>query len=320
MRPPRRVIIDSDPGIDDVVAITLAARSPEINLIAVTTTYGTAPLALTTRNAHLALRLAGRPDIPVLPGADRPRSRIFATAPATETHGESGVGYAPVPPAVPRQPAPQRDVLVELLRRVPPPVTLLTLGPLTNLANALESDRALVTRHVQCHIGMFGALHERGAADRWADFNCWCDPDATERVINSELPTHMVGLDATRQMIVTADEVARLAEAPDALTRWLAAALLFYVESHRRMRGLDGCFVHDVLPTAEILGPGTLRFQSRNVLVDLDESERRGHTTEGGTSTIQTAISVDTHRIRRLLTRVFGQGWRELGDRMGLDE
>ncbi len=318
MRPPRRVIIDTDPGIDDVVAITLAARSPEINLIAVTTTYGTAPLALTTRNAQAALRLAGRPDIPVWPGADRPRSRILTTAP--ETHGESGVGCAAVSPTVPRHPAPQRNVLVELLRRIPPPVTLVTLGPLTNLANALESDRALVTRQVQCHIGMFGCLHERGAADRWADFNSWCDPEATERVISSELPTHMVGLDVTRQMVVSADEVARLADAPEALTRWLAGALHFYVESHRRTRGLDGCFVHDVLPTAEILGPGTLRFQSRNVLVDLDESERRGHTTEGGTSTIQTAISVDTHRIRRLLTRVFGQGWRELGDRMGLDE
>ncbi len=318
MKPPRRVIIDTDPGIDDVVAITLAARSPEINLIAVTTTYGTAPVALTTRNARTALRIAGRPDIPVLPGAARPRSRPLATAP--DAHGESGVGYAPISPTVPQKPAPQRRVLLDLLERVPAPVTLVTLGPLTNLANALEYDRAFVARHVQCHIGMFGALHERGRADRLADFNAWCDPEATELVINSELSTHMVGLDVTRQMTVTADEVASLSNAPSEMTRWLSAALQFYVESHRRTHGLDGCVIHDVLPIGEVVACGTIRFQTKEIVVDLDESERRGHTTEGRGSAVRAAIAVDNHRMRRLLTRVFGQGWHRLGDRKGLDE
>ena len=310
MKPPRRVIIDTDPGIDDVVAITLAARSPEINLIAVTTTYGTAPLALTTRNARTALRVAGRPDVPVLPGAARPRSRNLATAP--DTHGESGVGYAPISPTVPPKPAPRRRVLIDLLERVAAPVTLVTLGPLTNLANALEYDRALVTCHVQCHIGMFGALHERGHADRLADFNAWCDPEATELVINSELSTHMVGLDVTRQMTVTADEVASLSNAPSEVTRWFSAALQFYVESHRRTHGLDGCVIHDVLPIGEVVTCGTIRFQTKEVVVDLDESERRGHTTEGRGSAVRAAVAVDTHQMGHLLTRVFGQGWRPL--------
>ncbi len=319
MKPPRRVIIDTDPGIDDIVAITLAARSPEINLIAVTTTYGTAPVALTTRNARIALRIAGRPDIPVLPGAARPRSRHLATAP--DTHGESGVGYAPISPTVPQKPAPQTRVLLDLLERVPAPVTLVTLGPLTNLANALGYDRAFVTRHVQCHIGMFGALHERGRgrgrADRLADFNAWCDPDATELVINSELPTHMVGLDMTRQMTMTADEVARLSNAPSEMTRWLSAALQFYVESHRRTHGLDGCVIHDVLPIGEVVACGTVRFQTKEVVVNLDESEWRGHTTEGRGSAVRAATAVDTDRMRHLLTRVFGQGWHRSGDRKG---
>lgn len=307
MRPTRRVIIDADPGIDDVVAITLAARSPEISLVAVTTTYGNAPLALTTRNARIALMLAGRPDIPVLPGADRPRSRPLATAP--ETHGKSGIGYASVVPAVPLAPAPHRTVLLDLLDAVPPPVTLVTIGPLTNLAAALEADAPFVLSRVGYHIGMFGSIHERGNANRWADFNAWCDPEAADMVVRSEMPVHMVGLDVTRRMTVTAAEVTALGRSPQELARWLGAALQFYVEFHRSQERLDGCVINDVLTIGDLVAPGMLGFESKDIRIELDETEHRGHTREGGPSSRQVAMSVDTRTMRHLLSRVFGRGW-----------
>ena len=306
------MVIDTDPGIDDVVALALAARCPEIEILAVTTTYGNAPLTVTTRNARTILRLSARRDIPIFPGADRPRSRALATAP--ETHGVSGVGYAPVdPPApivVPARPA----VLCDVLNMVSRPVTLVTLGPLTNLAAALEKDEALVRRRVAQHIGMFGSLRERGNTNRWADFNAWSDPEAADMVVRCQLPTHMVGLDVTRQMTVSSSEVDDIGQSSTKLARWLASAMRFYVEFHRSQERLDGCVINDVLTIGELIAPGMLRFEKVPIRVDLDEGEHRGHTRGGpGESSrpLQVATDVDVYAMRHLLTRVFGRSWFE---------
>lgn len=302
---PRRVVIDTDPGIDDIVTLALAARSPEINVVAVSTTYGNATLNLTTRNARAALALAGRGDIPVFPGSGCPRTRPLVTAP--ETHGETGVGYAPV--AEPGPTAPRPTVLVSILEAVPPPITLVTLGPLTNLAAALDEDAGLVMDRVRHHVGMFGSINERGNTNRWADFNAWCDPEAADVVIRSGLRTHMVGLDVTRRMTLSAAEVERLGRSPHTLTRWLAAAMQFYVEFHRSQERLDGCVLNDVLTIGELLVPGMLTYERMRVSVDLDESEHRGHTRRAGSHALHVAMSVDTNRMRQLLSRVLGRGW-----------
>src|SRR6185503_2789158 len=212
-QPLNRLVIDTDPGIDDVVTLALAARSPELDIAAITTTYGNATLEATMRNAYDLLRILGRTDIPLHPGADRPLARALVTAP--ETHGETGVGHAPVrkvirPPPLSRM---LRDnpALIEALSRAEGPVTLVTLGPLTNLAQALEHDEALVRKRVTRHIGMFGTINAVGNTNRFADFNAWCDPEALDRVLRAGLPTEMVGLDVTRQMVFDADEVERFA-------------------------------------------------------------------------------------------------------------
>ncbi|MCZ6916085.1 MAG: nucleoside hydrolase [Gemmatimonadetes bacterium] len=304
---PRRVVIDTDPGIDDVVTLALAARSPEIQILAVTTTYGNAPVELTTRNARAILRLAGRPDVPVVPGAARPLSRPLVTAP--ETHGESGVGHAPVGSGIPPV-SPRPTALLEVLRGVRGPITLLTLGPLTNLAVALATDEALVRRRVAHHIGMFGSIHERGNTNRWADFNAWCDPEAADLVIRSRIPTHMVGLDVTRLMTLSAREVRFLADSPSKMVRWLTAALQFYVEFHRSQERLDGCVVNDVLTVGELLARGTLGFQPLGLAVDLDDNEHRGHTRETRAEPpLPVAMTVHVGRMRHLMSRIFGNAW-----------
>jgi inosine-uridine nucleoside N-ribohydrolase len=296
------IVIDTDPGIDDVVALALAARSSELEVLTVTTTYGNATLAATTRNARELLELAGRADIPVHAGAERPLVRELVTAP--ETHGPTGVGYAPVPEALPVTADP--TVLLEVLASTREPVTLVTLGPLTNLAHALQADAEMVCSRVSRHLGMFGNMHERGNTNRWADFNAWSDPEATGVVLRSDLPTVMVGLDVTRRMTVTRAEVERLADSPDPLTAWLGNALRFYVEFHGAQERLQGCVVNDVLPLGELLSPGLLTLAQLRLDVNLGDGEHRGHTVESaeGTAT-QVAVGVDIPTMRQLLGRVF---------------
>ncbi len=295
------IVIDTDPGIDDVVALALALRSPELHVDALTTSYGNATLEATTRNARHLLQLLGTPDVLVRPGADRPLTRRLVTAP--ETHGDSGVGYAPVPPATQVDPRP--DVLLDVLAALDRPVTLVTLGPLTNLAHAAKRDRALVRRRVTRHIGMFGNIGERGNTNRWADFNAWCDPEAVSIVLRAGLDTTMVGLDVTRRLTFPRSTVERYAAATDDLTRWLGHALRFYVDFHRRLERLDGCVVNDVLPVAELIEPRTLTLAQLPLIVDLDEGEHRGHTRETpeGTTTA-VALAVNTDRVHDLLARV----------------
>jgi inosine-uridine nucleoside N-ribohydrolase len=298
------IVIDTDPGIDDVVALALALRSPELRVIALTTSYGNAPLEATTRNARHLLDLLGRSDVPIHPGADRPFQRGLVTAP--ETHGESGVGYAPVPPVAPVAPHP--EILIDVLADLDQPVTLVTLGPLTNLARAVALDRGLVRRRVVRHIGMFGNIRERGNTNRWADFNAWCDPEAADMVLRAGLDTVMVGLDVTRRLTFSRTAVERYAESTDDLTSWLAHALRFYVEFHRRQERLDGCVVNDVLPVAELVAPGVLTLAQLSLIVDLEESEHRGHTREAAEGAMTAvALAVKTDRVHDLLTRVFGR-------------
>ncbi len=310
-----RVVIDTDPGIDDVVTLVLAARSPEIDVAAVTTTYGNAPLALTTRNARHVLGLCGRPDVPVHPGSDRPLERALVTAP--ETHGETGVGYAPVPdpPAGETTPLmPNPTALLDVLRAQPEPVTLVTLGPLTNLAHALRTDRSTVHASVRRHIGMFGNLHERGNTNRWADFNAWCDPEAVVEVFRNGPRCEMVGLDVTRRMIVTRGEVERLASSPDPVVRWLTDALRFYVDFHSGEERLDGCVVNDVLTVGELLHPGLLDFQTYGLKIVTRDDEERGRTVESADGDhVRAALDIDAPAMHRLLDRVFGRDWDREG-------
>ncbi len=307
------VIIDTDAGIDDLVALALAARSPTFDIIAVTTIYGCTRLGDATRNAREVLKRAGRPDVLVHPGADTPLSRELATAP--QMHGSNGAGYAPVPPAKPADSKPNGNVLHDVLSAIDKPVILVTLGPLTNLAQLLLRDVTLAEAQIVRHIGMFGSIYEPSEVQRWADFNTWSDPEAADQVLRAGLDTLMVGLDVTRQIVLRPDEVESLTRLADPLVRWLGKALRYYVESHRKRRGLNGCVVNDVLPIGELLTPGMLTCEQRRIEVGLGADADRGRTREDprGCPT-RVATSVDTLVMRRLLGRVFGDEWLALAD------
>jgi inosine-uridine nucleoside N-ribohydrolase len=197
--------------------------------------------------------------------------------------------------------------LLDVLHGLDGPATLVTLGPLTNLARALERDSALVKARVERHLGMFGALAARGTAHRLADFNAWSDPEAAMLVLAAALPSTMVPLDVTRRFALSTARIARLAGANDPLAAWLGTALEFYLEAQRRTHGAEACVVHDVVPLGEALAPGLVSVEARSIEVGLDDGEHRGHTREHprGAAT-HVATGLDAARLHGMLDRALG--------------
>ena len=294
---PRPIIIDTDPGIDDCLALWLALASPELDVRGISVSYGNTVVENAHRNAVEIVRRAGK-RVPIAVGARRPMKRQLAVA--IETHGASGLGYADVPPA---------GVILDwmkpldrLLAAQPEPVTLVTLGPVTSLALALRSDPALVRAKVARHIAMIGNIEARGNTTPHSEFNAWCDPEALAIVIAAELPTELIGLDVTRKLILKATEVYRLAHAGNPLANWLHDALRFYLEFHRQYEKLEGVVVNDVLAIAALLQPDSLSFQDLRLTVDLDDGDDRGRTrVDPKGSLARVALQVRPEPVRQLL-------------------
>ena len=292
---PLPVIIDTDPGIDDCLALLLALNSPELDVRAISISYGNTVVENAYRNAVEIIRKVKHPvRVPLGIGARRPLKRQLQVA--DDTHGPSGLGYADVPPA---------GVILDyvrplerLLEAQPEPVTLVTLGPLTSLALVLRVNPGLVRQKVARHVAMIGNIEAPGNQTRFSEFNAWCDPEALATVLAAEIPTEMIGLDVTRKLIMKASEVDRLAQhAP-----WLHDALRFYVEFHRNQEGLDGAVINDVLAIAYLLQPEVLTFSDLRLRVDLDDGQSRGRTKlDPKGSFVRVAMEVHTPPVRRLL-------------------
>jgi inosine-uridine nucleoside N-ribohydrolase len=294
---PVPVIIDTDPGIDDCLALWLALASPELDVRGISVSYGNTVVENAHRNAVEIVRRAGK-RVPIAVGARRPMKRQLAVA--IETHGASGLGYAEVPAA---------GVILDwmkpldrLLAAQSEPVTLVTLGPVTSLALALRSEPALVRAKVARHIAMIGNIEARGNTTPHSEFNAWCDPEALAIVIAAELPTELIGLDVTRKLILKATEVYRLAHAGNPLANWLHDALRFYLEFHRQYEKLEGVVVNDVLAIAALLQPDSLGFQDLRLSVDLDDGDDRGRTrVDPKGSMARVALQVRPEPVRQLL-------------------
>jgi len=294
---PVPVIIDTDPGIDDCLALWLALTSPELDVRGLSVSYGNTVVENAHRNAVEITRRAGK-RVPIAIGARRPLKRALAVA--IETHGASGLGYANVPPA---------GVILDwmkpldrLLAAQPEPVTLVTLGPVTSLALALKSEPAMVRAKVARHIAMIGNIEARGNTTPHSEFNAWCDPEALAIVLAAELPTELIGLDVTRKLVLKATEVYRLAHAGNPLASWMHDALRFYLEFHRQYEKLEGVVVNDVLAIAALLQPDALDFQDLRLTVDLDDGDDRGRTrVDPKGSAARVALQVRPEPVRRLL-------------------
>jgi inosine-uridine nucleoside N-ribohydrolase len=298
---PLPVLLDTDPGIDDLLALELALKSPELDVRGISVSYGNTVVENAYRNVVEILRRAGR-RITIGVGARRPLKRELAVA--SETHGESGLGHAALPAA---------GVTLEfvkplerLLADQPAPVTLVTLGPLTSLAHALRREPAVVREKVARHVAMAGNLEARGNTTPYAEFNAWCDPEALAVVLRAELPTELVGLDVTRQLVLSGHDINRLGRAVEPHARWVHDALRFYLAFHKSQENLDGCVVNDVLPVAALVLPDVLEFTELRLAVDLEDGENRGRTRvdpEGARARVATRVRPAPVR-RLLLERV----------------
>lgn len=301
------IVIDTDPGIDDALALLLAARWRRCRVEAVTATYGNATIDTATRNARLVL---ARADciVPVMPGADRPLVRPLETA--KETHGASGLGDIVLPPAEPVQPS--SSALREALAATTQPITLVTLGPLTNLALALRQNSDLVRSRVTRHVAMGGNIDARGNTGPHSEFNVWCDPEAAAEVFRAEIGTELVGLDVTRKLVVPAAAVRKLVLHQDPDAQWLGKLLGFYVRFHQKYEGLSGAVINDPLAIALAMEPEWGESQTIPLKVDLSDGRLRGRTTattQGvGVPRVKVYRQFDHHRVHKLLIEhLFGR-------------
>jgi purine nucleosidase len=291
------VIVDTDPGIDDAVALALAACAPEIALCAVTTTYGNATLPVTTRNARYILELAGRGDVPVVAGSAGPLVRA-ATVGDPVRHGPEGLGH--VKPGIPARhdEAGSPLALLEAFAGLPDGTraVLVTLGPLTNLAWALLSDGTALRRRIAGHVAILGKFCQRGDSPQ-PDFNCLADLRAAEVVLNSGLPTSIVPLNVSGCVRVTEGDVARCLRASVPLTRTLGRAIA-YPEGAARP-------IHDAVAVAALLAPDVLDFGPRRLKIDQAGGPAAGGLREADDGpVVEVASGVDVSRVRDVLARV----------------
>ena len=274
-RGPFRVIIDTDPGVDDSFALLLAMRSPELKIEAITPVAGNVPLDLTLPNALRLVEIAGRTDIPVAAGARAPLMRRLVTA--SYAHGENGLGGAVFPePTTKPVSTPASALIRQIVRKYPGEVTLIPIGPLTNIATALNSDPELASM-VRAVVMMGGSL-SGGNITPAAEFNVYVDPEAARIVFQSGIPITMVGLDVTRKVTLT-DEHVRLLEATQNPAGQAAAKIGRNAINHNREHGyLVGPNMHDSLAVAGFLDPSILKLQDYYVDVETTGELTAGET------------------------------------------
>jgi inosine-uridine nucleoside N-ribohydrolase len=268
------VLLDCDPGQDDAIALLLALASPEVELLGVTTVAGNQTLEKVTANAIRVLELAGRGDVPVVAGADRPLAGELVVA--ADAHGETGLDGPDLPPPK-ASPVEQRavDFLATRIADADGPVTLVATGPLTNVATLLD-ERPDVAGGLERIVLMGGAIGE-GNQTAAAEFNVWLDPEAAARVFASSLDVTMVGLDVTNRAVLTREH-ADLLRGRGPIGAAVAAMLDFYGGYYHEAYELGGCPVHDAVAVAHVVRPGLVRTIARHVEVDVSQGLCRGRT------------------------------------------
>ena len=264
----RKIIIDTDPGQDDAVAMLLALASPEeIEVLGITAVAGNVPLALTARNARIVCELAGRPDVPVFAGCDRPMRRAPVTA--EHVHGPTGLNGPVLPdPVMPLRDMHGVDFIIDTLRReAPGTVTLCPLGPLSNIATAFARAPDIIGR-VGGIVLMGGAYFEVGNITPAAEFNIHADPDAAEIVFGSGADLTVMPLDVTHKALVSKarNDAFRALGTPVGLA---VAEMTDFFERHDKEKyGSDGAPLHDPCVTAYLIRPDL--FSGRFINVEIE--------------------------------------------------
>ena len=243
----RKVIIDCDPGIDDSLAILLAINSPELEVLGLTITSGNVPAQLGAKNALKALQMCQRLDIPVYIGEELPLERELVTA--QDTHGEDGVGenfYEDVDAKIFYGGV---DFIIDTLKNNKD-VSIIALGPLTNIAKALMKDKKAFD-NLDEFVSMGGAFRIHGNCSPVAEFNYWIDPHGADYVYkNLPKKIHMVGLDVTRKIVLTPNIIEFINRLDKDMAKYITEITRFYIDFHWEQEGIIGCVINDPLAVA----------------------------------------------------------------------
>ena len=302
-----KIIIDTDPGQDDAAAIMLALGSPEIELLGITAVAGNVPLELTARNARIICEMSGRTDIKVYAGADRPLGRPLVTA--EHVHGKTGLdGPELFEPSFALQDKHAVDFIVDTLMSEPAgTVTLCPIGPLTNIALALQREPAIAGR-IQQIVLMGGGYFEQGNVTPSAECTIYVDPEAAALVFACGAPIVMMPLDVTHKVLTTKSRIDRIRQIDNRAARAMTEMLLFFERFDEEKYGTDGGPLHDPTTIAWLLKPELFSGRECNVEIETTSDLTRGATVVdwwGGTDRAKNALvlrDVDADGFFELLT------------------
>ncbi|CAN1146394.1 Probable uridine nucleosidase 2 [Linum perenne] len=311
--PPKKIIIDTDPGIDDAMAIFLALRSPEVEVIGLTTIFGNVYTALATMNALHLLQVAGRTDIPVAEGSHVTITKGTKLRIADFVHGTDGLGNQKFPPpdgkAIDQSAA---DFLVEQASLYPGEVTVVALGPLTNIALAIESDPAFV-KNVGQIVLLGGAFAVNGNVNPAAEANIFGDPEAADIVFTSGADVVAVGINVTHQVVLTDADREKLAQSNGKFAQYLSKILGIYFSYHHEAYCTRGVYLHDpavvlaaVNPSLMTYTEGVVRVQTcgitRGLTVLYNKQKKFEEVTEWSEKpTVKVAVTVDAPAVVKLV-------------------
>jgi purine nucleosidase len=256
--------------------LLLLAASPEIDLLAITVTHGNTSQEKCLNNALKLVELTGITKVPVARGAEEPLVKELSVA--EETHGEGGLGYAILPKSA-ISPCSElaHDLIIRLVRENPGEVTLLCVGPMTNIALAFLKAPEIVSK-VRRIVSMGGAIHYPGNVTPQAEYNVFCDPEAFEIVLKSGIDFTLVPLDVTYQCILTTDHLEKITEARSEIRSFIFDSTRFYMEFHEDYQGIKGCAINDPLAAAILLDPTLVKNRDYYLTIELTSPTSKAKT------------------------------------------
>ncbi|KAG6668868.1 probable uridine nucleosidase 2 isoform X1 [Carya illinoinensis] len=310
---PKKIIIDTDPGIDDAMAIFLALQSPEVEVIGLTTIYGNVYTTLATRNALHLLEIAGRTDIPVAEGSHVTITNGTKLRIADFVHGTDGLGNQNFPPPK-GKPTEQSaaSFLIDQANLYPGKVTVVALGPLTNVALAIQQDPAF-SKNIGQIVILGGAFAVNGNVNPAAEANIYGDPDAADIVFTSGADVLAVGINVTHQVVLTDADREKLAKSEGKFAQYLCKILDVYFSYHYDAYNTNGVYLHDPTALLAAVDPslityieGVVRVQTRGITRGLtilyNKQKRFGEVTEWTDKpTVKVAVTVDAPAVVKLL-------------------
>lgn len=300
----KKIIIDCDPGHDDMIAIMVALATKDVEVLGITTVAGNQTGEKTFLNARRVLTMIGRQDIPLAKGAMIPLVRPLMTA--EFIHGNSGLEGAELPePTGPILTISARDFIVETLQKSTERVTLVPTGPLTNIATVIRSAPEVLDK-IERIVLIGGGIRDSNVTPG-AEFNILVDPEAARIVFESGVPLTQVGLDVTNKTLLTYDDIDTITKMNGPISSYVGPLLHFFADMNKKNFGINGAPVHDALAVATAIWPDVVKTEFLNVSI-----ETRGEFTLGQTVTdvyrvtgrkpnTKVAIEVDVNRMRNIM-------------------